>query len=230
MSYAALRRELAARPEFYAHSAPYYLESEIADALAAGHRDRLPALAATLAETAGDSLDLFYYSFNRLAYHGHVALLAETMAQAWPLVRESDKFLPGIDVAFGMQGQQFAILAYLERTAAPRADDPTLIAAIEHYGPVTFPAILADRIALITGQVDRPWLQADDPEDLRLNRLLFRFQGELARQWGLPLSRVELARSVLLSYLIERRDRSPPTGTRPSCRYPTRPSVPLPKS
>lgn len=33
------------------------------------------------------------------AYNGHLALLAETMARGWPLVRESDKYFPGADSA-----------------------------------------------------------------------------------------------------------------------------------
>ncbi len=196
----------AARPELYASSAPYYLEWQIADALAAGDLDRLPALAAALAETAGDDLDQFYYSRDRLAYHGHLALLAETMARAWPLVRESDKYLPGVDEEFASEAQQIAMLAYLERTATPRADDPVLLAAVEQFGPVDSPEALADQIALITGEADRPWERADDPEDTRLDRLGFRFQGELARRWGMPLGRTELARVALLTYIAERRD------------------------
>jgi hypothetical protein len=196
----------AARSDLYAHSAPYYLEWQIADALAAGHLDRLPALAAALAETAGDDLDQFYHSRDRLAYYGHLALLAETMARAWPLVRESDKYLPGADEEFAAEAQQIALLAYLERTPAPRADDPALLAAVEQFGPVDFPAALADQIALITGQADQPWDRADDPDDTRIDRLGFRFQGELVRHWGIPLGRAELARVALLSYIAERRD------------------------
>nr|WP_238613547.1 SEC-C metal-binding domain-containing protein [Candidatus Oscillochloris fontis] len=205
--WGALVEELrAARPDLYAHSAPYYLEWQIADALAAGHCDRLPALAAALAATAGDDLDMFYLSRDRLAYHGHLALLAETMAQAWPLVRASDKFIPGADEEFAAEVQQITMLAYLNRTVAPGADDPALLADVEQFGPVDFPNALADQIALITGQADRPWDRADDPEDTRINRLGFRFQGELVRRWGMPLGRAELARVALLTYIAERRD------------------------
>jgi hypothetical protein len=196
----------AARPELYAHSASYYLEWQIADALAAGQLDHLPALAAALAETAGDDLDQFYYSRDRLAYHGHLALLVETMARAWPLVRESDKYLPGADEEFASVAQQIAMLAYLERTATPRADNPALLAAVEQFGPVDLPEALADQIALIIGEADRPWDRADDPEDTRIDRLGFRFQGELARRWGMPFGRAELARVALLTYIAERRD------------------------
>ena len=196
----------AARPDLYAHSAPYYLEWQIADALAAGHLDRLPDLAAALAATAGNDLDQFYLSRDRLAYHGHLALLAETMAQAWPLVRASDKFIPGADEEFAAEAQQITMLAYVEPTVAPRADDPALLAAVEQFGPVDFPEALADQLALITGQADRPWDRADDPEDTRINRLGFRFQGELVRHWDMPLGRAELARVALLNYVAERRD------------------------
>ncbi|WP_370650155.1 YecA family protein [Oscillochloris sp. ZM17-4] len=194
------------RPDLYAHSAPYYLEWQIADALAVGHIDHLPALAAALAATAGDDLDMFYLSRDRLAYHGHLALLAETMAQAWPLVRASDKFISGADEEFAAEAQQITMLAYLDRRVAPRADDPALLAAVEQFGPVDFPEALADQIALITGQADRPWDRADDPEDTRINRLGFRFQGELVRRWGMPLGRAGLARVALLNYIAERHD------------------------
>lgn len=194
----------AVRPELYAQSAPYYLEWQIADALAAGQFDRLPVLAGALADTAGDDLDQFYSSRDRLAYHGHLALLAETMARAWPLVQESDKHFPGVDEEFAAEAQQIALLAYLERTTTPRADDPALLAAIEQFGPVDQPAILADQIALITGQADRPWERTDDPEDTRINRLGFRFQGELVRHWNMSFGRAELARVALLTYIAER--------------------------
>lgn len=196
----------AARPDLYAHSAAYYLEWQIADALATGDLDSLPDLAAALAETAGDDLDQFYLSRDRLAYHIHLALLAETVARAWPLVRESDKFIPGADEEFASEAQQIAMLAYLERAAAPRADDPALLTSVERFGSVEFPEVLADQIALITGKVDRPWERTEDSEDERINRLGFRFQGELVRRWGMPLGRAELGRVALLTYIAERRD------------------------
>ncbi len=195
-----------AHPDLYAQSAPYYLEWQIADALAAGQIDHLPELAAALAETAGDDLDQFYLSRDRLAYHGHLALLAETMAQAGPLVRESDTFIPGADEEFASEAQQIAMLAYLERTPAPRADDPALLAALEQFAPVDQPEVLADQLVLITGQEDRPWDRAADSEDERINRLGFRFQGELVRHWGMPLGRAELGRVALVNYVDERRD------------------------
>jgi hypothetical protein len=196
----------AARPELYAHSASYYLEWQIADALAIGQIDHLPALAAALAETAGDDLDQFYLSRDRLAYHGHLALLAETMAQAWPLVRESDKFIPGADTEFAAEAQQITMLAYLERTPVPRADDPVLLAALEQYAPVDRPEVLADQLALITGQEDRPWEHAAGSESEQINRLGFRFQGELVRHWGMSLGRAEQGRAALVNYIAERRD------------------------
>lgn len=203
----ALLEELqTAHPDLYAQSAPYYLEWQIADALAAGQLDHLPELAAALADTAGDDLDQFYRSRDRLAYHGHLALLADTMARAWPLVRASDKYLPGVDEEFAAEAQQITMLAYLERTPAPRADDPALLAALEQFAPVEQPEVLADQLALIIGQEDRPWEHTADSEHERINRLGFRFQGELVRHWGMPLGRAELGRVALVDYVIERSD------------------------
>jgi hypothetical protein len=55
-------------------------------------------------------------------------------------------------------------------TPAPAA------AAIEQFALVDQPATLADQIALITGQTDRPWDCADDLEDTRIKRLGFRLR------------------------------------------------------
>jgi hypothetical protein len=97
-------------------------------------------------------------------------------------MRESDTYFPEVDEEFAAEAQQIMLLTYLECTTAPRADDPALLAAVEQFGPMDVPAALADQIALITGQVDWPWDQADDPEEARMNRLGFRFQGELERR------------------------------------------------
>lgn len=87
-------------PDLYAHSAPYYLEWQIADALAAGQIDRL-------------------------AYHGHLALLAETMARGWPLVRESDKYLPAERRADVLRDLG-KLVAQAEPIWAQRPSDPAL--------------------------------------------------------------------------------------------------------
>jgi hypothetical protein len=75
---AALTDELrTARPDLYTASAPYYLEWQVADALATGRSDVLAALADDLAEAAGRDLDMFNIASARLAYHGQLALLAD---------------------------------------------------------------------------------------------------------------------------------------------------------
>lgn len=193
----------AAQPDLYRSSAHYYLEMQIADAIATSRLERLPELAAALAETTGNDLDLFYRSRDRLAYHGLLQLLADTMARAWPHVRASNKFIFGADQEFAADAQQFTLLAYLEHTAAPRADDPSLLAALEQFAAVD-QQVLADHLALFTGEEDRPWDRTDMPDDERLNRLGFRFQGELARRWGVHLGRGELGRVALITYTGER--------------------------
>ncbi len=194
-----------ARPDLYQASVSYYLEWQIADALAQGRADLLPALADALAATAGDDLDMFYASSDRLAYHGQLALIADTMRRAWPLVRASNKFVPGADEDFAAGAQQLTMLAYVACEAAPRSDDPTLLAALEFFAPVDR-ALLAELLALLTGQEDRPWERADRSEDEQINRLSLRFQGEVYRAEHVPLTRGELGRVGLVNYIGERRE------------------------
>ncbi len=194
----------ATRPDLFVRGAIFCREWQIADAIADDQLDRRPALAAALAEIVVDGLACYVRSHGRLAYYGHLALLADTMARAWPLVRTSNTLNPDDVIEFGAQAQQLTLPVCLERAAAPRADDPDLLAAIRQFGRMDFPKALADQIALITGQADRPWDRAGDPELMRINRLGFRFQGELVRRWGMPLGRAELARLNLVTAIISR--------------------------
>lgn len=158
-----------------------------------------------MADLAADDLDQFESACNRLAYAGHVDLVAEMLARALPLLLVSDKYFEHVKYEFTFKAQQFALLAYLERTALPRADDPILLAALERFAPIDRPEILAEQIALITGQEDRPWDRSGDEKRTRISRLGFRFQGELVRRWGLSFARAELGRVALVTYVDERR-------------------------
>lgn len=203
MAEAMIGELRAARPDIYQSSAPYYLEWQIADALASGRRDLLPELAEAMADTAGNELDMFYLARDQLAYHGYLGLITAMMRRAWPLVRHSDKFIPGADIEFAADGQQLTLLAYAERGQPLYADDPDLLAALEFFAPVDRD-LLAELLRLLSGEEDRPWAAPDHPEDEQVNRLAFRFQGEIYRAWGVPLSRGELGRIALVNYLMQR--------------------------
>jgi len=116
-----------------------------------------------------------------------------------------DKFIPGADDEFAADGQQLTLLALLERQGRLRADAPELIAALEFFAPVDSD-LLAEQIALLTGQDDHPIAHTDHSEDEQINRLALRFQGEVYRKEGVPLTRAELARSGLVNYISEHRD------------------------
>src|SRR5207248_807227 len=128
-----------------------YLEWQIADALTTGDLTALPELGAALAETAGHDLDIFYSTIDRLAYYGQLALIADMMRRAWPLVRTSDKFVPWAESEFARSALDITLFAYIEQTSDPRADDPELINALEQFAPVD-PERVAIHLALLTGQ------------------------------------------------------------------------------
>ena len=193
-----------ARPDLYQASEAYYLQWQIADAVDNGRVGQIPELAAAMAGQAGIDLDTFYAVRDHLAYHGHLALVADMMQQAWPLVRDSDEYLEGADVEFAAEGQQLTLLAYLARADAPRTNDPELITELERFAPVDGES-LSDLFALLTGGSEDTWDRAGRLDDEQINRLSLRFQGELWRAEGVALSRGELARTTLVIYIADRR-------------------------
>jgi len=213
------------RPELYERDAPYYLDWQIADALATGDLSGLPDLAAALAETAGKDLDTFYIAIDRLAYHEQLALVAQMMAQAWPHVGKGQDLVPWAPEEFAQRAMDLTLFAHFEQSPGLRPDDPELIAALERFAPVE-PAQLVRHIALLSGHDDRRWALDDfafrrhgrhewydededegnppDPATHQLDDLTLAFLGDLYREQGIFLAKGDLARKALARYILDR--------------------------
>jgi hypothetical protein len=212
------------RPELYQHDAAYYLDWQIADALAAGNQAVLPELGAALAETAGKDLDTFYAALERVAYHGQLALAARMMAQAWPRIGAGQDLVPWAPDEFTRRTMDLTLLARFEQNSDLHPDDPELIAALECFAPVD-PAQLARHIALLSGHEERHWALEDfafqrrpprewddededeaqrDPAEQHLDDLTLAFLGEIFRMHGISLAKGDLARKAIARYILER--------------------------
>ena len=211
------------RPELYEHDAQYYLDWRITDALMTGRLDHLPSLGLALAETAGKDLDTFYPVIERLAYHGQLALLAQMMAQAWPYVRPSNKFLPGADDEFALQGMDLTLFARFEQNPDLDPEDPALVAELESFTEID-QRLLSSVLALLKDQPARSWTlddfafqppkrrserydddeEEEDPAAARLHDLTFTFLGEIHREQGVSLAKGDLARQSIEQYILER--------------------------
>jgi SEC-C motif len=213
----------AQRPELYQHDASYYLDWQIADALATGDLSSLPALGLALAATAGKDLDSFYDTLERLMYHGQLDLIAQMMLVAWAYVRTSDKFVPGADDEFAFQAMDLTLFARLEQNPDLRPDDPELIGALEAFAEIE-PQQLSSLLELLAAQPERRWTLDDfafqpprrreewydededetDPAVAQLHDLTFTFLGTLHREQGISLAKGDLVRKSIERYILER--------------------------
>ena len=211
----------AERPELYEHDAPYYLDWEITDALAAGNHAALPELGLAMAATAGKDLDTFYLALDRLCYHGWLALAAQMMQQAWPHIGEDAQLVPWANDEFARRMLDLTLFAHIERDPNLRADDPTLLAALEQFAPIPHEG-LAAVLALLTGRDERAWSLGDfafrrvqhsrrgeneiveDPAVAQLHDLTFAFIGALHREHGVSLAKGDMARRALVEYILDR--------------------------
>jgi hypothetical protein len=211
----------AKRPELYEHDAPYYLDWEITDALVAGNHAALPGLALAIAARAGKDLDTFYLALDRLCYHGWLALAAQMMREAWPHLGEDAQLVPWGNDEFAQRAFDLTLFAHIERDPNLRADDPTLLAALELFAPVPREG-LAAMLALLSGRDERAWSLDDfafrraqhgrrgeneiveDPAVAQLHDLGFAFIGVLHREHGVSLAKGDMARRALVEYILDR--------------------------
>jgi hypothetical protein len=207
-------------PDVYAEEAHYLLDFLLTNALAAGRREAIPALARELAERADEDIDLFNNAVDQLAYHGHLSTLVEMMRLAWPKVQRSDEIISWGIEEFAERAADFEVFEYVEHHPRPDAHDPALRERLEPYVDFDLER-LASFLAHLTGQAARPWTLSDftfahrrrparqgrdeAPEGAQnLYYLSAEFLGYLRREEGVPYPKGELARKHLQRFILER--------------------------
>jgi len=148
------------RPEVYAKEAHYCLDWQITNALVAGRDDRVPALARELAPLAGKQIDSWNRTEEMLAYHSQLPALVEAARLAWPEVRSATDIVPWGVNEFSERGIDYELFDYVTHAPVPDSGDAALLARLKFFGKINR-ARLADYLAHLTGQADRPWAMSD---------------------------------------------------------------------
>ncbi|MGH9766742.1 MAG: SEC-C domain-containing protein, partial [Blastocatellia bacterium] len=130
----ALAEELRQRlPEVYKQEEHNMLEWRIINALAAERYELAGALTREMAPLAHKRIDDWNWIERRMAYHGQLTVLVESMRLAWPEVKISTKILPwGID-GFRHRGLQYELLSCVAQTPSPDPNDSVLLDRLKFF-------------------------------------------------------------------------------------------------
>lgn len=212
-----LREQL---PEVYEEEAGYFLDWRIVNATFAGKMELAGRLMREYADLIPQYFDGWRLIEERMAYHGQLAAIVETMRAAWPEVDQMDDVAEwGID-EFRSRALNYEMLDYLETQSSPFATDPILVKRIQRYGDEFLPEITAMNLAALREAPRRPWkvedfqlktglgagrFSDDEVGEVADNyfTLSMQFVGYAHRVAGVSYSKAELARSVINGCILE---------------------------
>lgn len=222
--YDGLVEQLRERlPEIYDENATYYLVNSINSAVITGRFDKIPIFMNQLVPRAHIDIDMFNRVVDQLAYHGQLSILLDAFETAWRGVEKSSDIVPwGID-EFAVKIVKFLIFDYLEKHGADPSGHQKLFKRIKPYSELK-PEQITQMLSLLTGHAGRKWsgedftfkakLRSRDdggkairlPEAVAQNLfdISLDFQGYLWREENMPLTKSELGREQLVSYLVKR--------------------------
>jgi hypothetical protein len=200
-------------PGVYEPVAGMLLDWRLAGAVADGRLDDAAELGRELAAQAALHPVVLHENLDRLAYHGHLALLVEMMKLAWPAIQGAAATVPGSLQGFAARATDAIIFLHLEQNAEPNAKDPELLAELETFFAVS-PERLDQHMAFLAGDIRAKWLlehfdlpfggEAPPATVQNLQTLALGFTGYLRREEQISYSKADLARLHLPRYLLDR--------------------------
>jgi hypothetical protein len=200
-------------PGVYEEMAGMLLDWRLLNALADGRLEDVAALGRELAGQAARQPVALQENLERLAYHGHLALMVEMMKLAWPGIQEVATAVPGSREGFAARATDAIIFLHLEQNAGADAEDPALRYELERFFAVS-PERLDQYMAFLKGELEARWRleHFDLPPDgegasttvQNLDTLALGFTGYLRREEGVSYSKADLVRPHLPRYLLDR--------------------------
>ncbi len=147
-SFDALAEELRRRlPEIYRRHEHNALEWRIINALAAKRYELAGTLTLKLAALAHAHFDDWRSVERRMAYHGQLEALVESVRIAWPEVKDSESVMPwGID-GFRQRALRYEMLNYVAQSPSPDPNDPVLLERLKFIDD----EIIRDRVTAVIG-------------------------------------------------------------------------------
>jgi hypothetical protein len=158
----ALTEELRQRlPEVHKLEEHYILEWRIINALAAGRYEQAEELMREVALLAHQQIDLWDWVERRMAYHGQLPALVESVRLAWPKVKPSTSIMSWAKTDFSRRAIQYELLSYVEQTTAPDPNDPVLLDRLKFFDEEIKMERLTAILNCLAGRSNRQWAMDD---------------------------------------------------------------------
>ena len=211
-----VQRLQVSQPEVYEEEAASLLESLIQDAVADQDWARIPewlkGLAANVETNAGEFIGVV----QMLVYHDQRQALSAVLRETWPLIFASNALTSWAVEVLGVTLLNLNLFSYLETTAQPDAHDPALTGGFPP-GVSVVGEVLSPVLARFSAPEPGPWQPADFDDALdaeiwetNVGLLLWDFVADRRRAAGVPYTRSNLARDLLLETLHEQIGRPAP--------------------
>ncbi len=157
-----LTEELRQRlPEVYRLEEHYILEWRIINALAAGRYEQAGELTREVALLAHQRMDVWNWVERRMAYHGQLPALVESVRLAWPKISQATGLMLWATTGFSHRAVQYELLHYVEQTAAPDPNDPALLERLKFYDEEIRMERLTSILDCLAGRSNRQWTMDD---------------------------------------------------------------------
>ena len=158
----ALTEELRQRlPEVYRLEEHYILEWRIINALAAGRYEQSGELTREMALLAHKRLDVWDWVERRMAYHGQLPALVESVRLAWPKISEATGMMSWAKTGFSQRAIQYELLSYVAQTPAPDPNDPALLDRLKFFDDDIRMERLTAILNCLAGRSNRQWAMDD---------------------------------------------------------------------
>jgi hypothetical protein len=200
-------------PGVYEEMAGMLLDWRLLNAVADGRLEDVAALGRELAGQAARQPVALHENLERLAYHGHLALMVEMMKLAWPGIQEVATAVPGSREGFAARATDAIIFLNLDQNAGADAEDPALRHELERFFAVS-PDRLDQYMAFLKGELQARWRlehfdlppggEAAPTTVQNLDALALGFTGYLRREEEVSFSKGDLVRPHLPRYLLDR--------------------------
>lgn len=196
-------------PKTYSKDINYYNSYLIEDAIFCSQIDLLSELLDSFAKNPEDSIDIFFRMIDFLMYHDQTKPLLEAMKRAWSIVKDSYEIMVEGIREFGDIAINLIIFQFLDESKDIKAEDINLQKAITLFAKLDANEF-EEYLYYLKGVEKHIWKKRDINPKLNKNnweRMLFlltvEFMGEIHRNTGIPLSRLDLGLTELIEYLIE---------------------------
>ena len=219
-----LQRLKKQMPLVYENHAIFYFDWMIDCAIKEARNDDIFSLLKEMGPKANQNIDIFNYTFDKLAYYGYQSPLLETLKIAWKNVEDSSDIVPWGIEEFAEKGVDYAVFDYIENHTEINPNDPELVKMAHKFFHALNIKEFTTYINCVSGKEKGEWILEDfDPKSKRrkllpmnhpkksaeknLYFLSLEFLHFLKKEENVQFSKGRLAQLELLDYFDKRNRR-----------------------